>query len=323
MAMSKVNKVLVTATNYSTLCVEAKQLLESNGVEVLENKLGRPHTFEELKELVHDIDGVVAGVDTWDEEVFKLAPHLKAIARFGVGVDNIDLAKAQEYGIKVTNVPAGNANAVAELTVGLILSVMRNIPSLHQSARRGYWDRFVGAEMIGKTVGLLGFGNIAQMVAKKLQGFDVGIIAYDKYPNEGKARELGVELVGSNEVLHRSDIVSMHLPSLPETYHMMSDAQFALMKENAYFVNTARGALVDEKALHRALSNRVIAGAAIDVYEKEPVSADNPLFQLDNLVSTPHTAAETFETYHKVGLATAQALLDVFAGKEPHNLLRV
>lgn len=321
--MSNVKKVLVTATNYSTLCKEGKQLLESHGVEIIENKVGRPHTFDELKELVHDIDGVVAGVDTWNEEVFKLAPRLKAIARFGVGVDNIDLVKAQEYGVQVTNVPAGNANAVAELAVGLILSVMRNIPTLHQSARRGYWDRFVGAELIGRTVGLLGFGNIAQMVAKKLQGFEVHIIAYDKYPNADKARELGVELVSSDEVLRHSDIVSMHLPSLPDTYHMMSDAQFAMMKETAYFVNTARGALVDEKALHHALHHHIIAGAAIDVYEKEPVSADNPLFQLDHLVSTPHTAAETFETYHKVGLVTAQALLDVFAGKEPLHLLRV
>ncbi|WP_284645489.1 phosphoglycerate dehydrogenase [Paenibacillus silviterrae] len=321
--MSDMKKVLVTATNYSILCTEAKELLESHGVQIVENKVGRPHTFDELKELVQDIDGVVAGVDTWNEDVFKLAPRLKAIARFGVGVDNIDLAKAQEYGIKVTNVPAGNANAVAELTVGLILSVMRNIPTLHQSARRGYWDRYVGAELIGKTVGLLGFGNIAQMVAKKLQGFDVRIIAYDKYPNADKVRELGIEMVECDEVLQQSDIVSMHLPSLPETYHMMSGKQFAMMKKSAYFVNTARGALVDEKALHHALHNRIIAGAAIDVYEKEPVSADNPLFQLGNLVSTPHTAAETFETYHKVGLVTAQALLDVFAGKEPLNWLRV
>ncbi|UQZ86294.1 D-3-phosphoglycerate dehydrogenase [Paenibacillus konkukensis] len=316
-------KVLVTATNYSALCSEAKQLLESHGVEVIENDKGRPFTFEELKEVVHEIDGVVAGVDTWNEDVFRLAPRLQAIARFGVGVDNIDLAGAQRCGIKVTNVPAGNANAVAELTAGLILSVMRNIPSLHQSARRGFWDRFVGAELIGKTVGLLGFGNIAQMVARKLQGFDVRLIAYDKYPNADKARELGVELVHSDEVLRTSDIVSMHLPSLPETHHMMSDEQFAMMKPSAYFINTARGALVDETALYRALSGRVIAGAAIDVYEKEPVSADNPLFQLDNLVSTPHTAAETFETYHKVGLVTAQAILDVFAGKEPLHLLKV
>lgn len=314
-------KVLVTATNYSSLCAEAKRLLEEGGCDIIENRVGRPHTFEELVPLVGDIDGVVAGVDTWDEAVFRLAPKLKAIARFGVGVDNIDLAKAKAYGIRVTNVPGGNANAVAELAVGLLLSLVRSIPSLHQSARRGYWDRRVGGELAGKTVGLLGFGNIAQMVAKKLKGFDVTLIAYDKYPNAAKAAELGVELVASDEVLARGDIVSMHLPSLAETRHMMNDAAFGKMKTGAYFINTARGALVDERALYRALAERTIAGAAIDVYETEPVTADNPLFQLDNIITTPHTAAETEETYRRVGLVTAQALLDVFAGKEPAHLL--
>ncbi|WP_372632753.1 phosphoglycerate dehydrogenase [Cohnella sp.] len=315
-------KVLVTATNYSVLCSEAKRLLEEAGCEIVENKLGRPHTFEELAPLVGDIDGVVAGVDTWDEAVFKLAPKLKAIARFGVGVDNIDLEKAKEYGIRVTNVPAGNANAVAELTVGLILSLIRNIPALQESAKRAYWDRRVGVEMEGRTVGLLGFGNIAQMVAKKLQGFDVNLVAYDKYPNPAKAEALGVRLVSAEKVLRESDVVSMHLPSLKETYRMMSDDEFSMMKPTAYFVNTARGALVDEAALRRSLESKRIAGAAIDVYEQEPVTADNPLLKLDNLLATPHTAAETVETYRRVGLATAQALLDAFAGREPANLLR-
>ncbi|ANY67430.1 phosphoglycerate dehydrogenase [Paenibacillus sp. BIHB 4019] len=320
--MSTKHKVLVTATNYSLLCADAKRMLEEAGCEIIENQLGRPHTFEELAPLVADIDGVVAGVDTWDEAIFKLAPKLKGIARFGVGVDNIDLAKAKEYGVKVANVPGGNANAVAELTIGLILSMLRNIPTLERSARRGYWDRTVGMELAARTVGLLGFGNIAQMVAKKLQGFDVEMIAYDKYPNEEKAKALGVKLVSSDEVLAQSDVVSMHLPSLKETYHMMSDKQFDQMKPSAYFVNTARGALVDEQALYNALKKGSIAGAAIDVYEHEPVAADNALFELDKLIATPHTAAETTETYYRVGLDTAQALLDIFAGKDPVHLLR-
>ncbi|WP_338553030.1 phosphoglycerate dehydrogenase [Paenibacillus sp. KS-LC4] len=320
--MSTKYKVLVTATNYSLLCADAKRMLEEAGCEIIENQLGRPHTYEELAPLVADIDGVVAGVDTWDEAIFKLAPKLKGIARFGVGVDNIDLAKAEEYGIKVANVPGGNANAVAELTIGLILSMLRNIPTLERSARRGYWDRTVGMELADRTIGLLGFGNIAQMVARKLHGFDVEIIAYDKYPNEEKAKALGVKLVSSDEVLAQSDVVSMHLPSLKETYHMMSDKQFEQMKPTAYFVNTARGALVDERALYSALKKGSIAGAAIDVYEQEPVAADNVLFELDKLIATPHTAAETAETYYRVGLNTAQALLDIFTGKDPEHLLR-
>lgn len=317
----RTKKVLVTATNYAALCPEAKRMLEEAGCEVIENEVGRPHTFEELKPLVGDIDGVIAGVDTWDERVFRLAPKLKAIARFGVGVDNIDLEAAKSFGIQVTNVPGGNANAVAELTVGLLLSLSRSIPALTDSARRAFWDRRVGIELAGRTVGLLGFGNIAQMVAKKLQGFDVALIAYDKYPNAEKAKQLGVEMTTADEVLSASDIVSMHMPSLPETRHMMNDERFARMKPSAYFINTARGALVDEGALYRALTQGTIAGAAIDVYETEPVMAGNPLLALDNLIPTPHTAAETAETYERVGRVTAQALIDVFAGRTPQHLL--
>lgn len=319
--MGEAKKVLVTATNYSIYCKEGKKMLEDAGCVIVENRVGRPHTFEELVPLVGDVDGVVAGVDTWNEEVFKRAPKLKVIARFGVGVDNIDLDKAKEYGIKVCNVPAGNANAVAELAVGLMLSAVRRIPFLHESARRAYWDRYVGVELSGRTIGLVGFGNIARLTARKLQGFDVKLIAYDKFPNAQAAEQLGVELVGFDELLERSDIVSLHVPSLPETRHMMSFEQFAKMKPTAYLVNTARGAIVDEKALWHALKNGVIAGAAIDVYEEEPVKADNPLLKLDNLITTPHTAAETEETYRRIGIATAEALLRVFAGKEPPNLL--
>jgi D-3-phosphoglycerate dehydrogenase len=315
-------KVLVTATNYSKLCPEAKLLLEQGGCEVIENPHGRPFTFAELKEQVADIDAAIAGVDSWSEDIFKLAPKLKIIARFGVGVDNIDLAKAREYGIQVTNVPGKNANAVAELTIGFILGSLRNIPALHHSTRAGGWDRFVGMELAGRTIGFLGFGNIARKIAYKLQGFDVQLLAFDKFPNLDAAREHNVTMASLEQVLRQSDIVSMLLPSLPETYHLMGREQFAMMKQTAYFINTARGVLVDEAALYEALTNHTIAGAAIDVYEQEPTAADHPLFGLDNIITTPHTAGETYETYHAVSLITAQAVLDVFAGKTPDHSLQ-
>lgn len=317
----KAKKVLVTATNYSKLCADAKRLLESHGCEIIENRFGRPLTFEELKEVVGSVDGVIAGVDTWNEAVFKLAPQLQGIARFGVGVDNIDLEAARKYGIQVTNVPRGNANAVAELAIGLMISVRRHIPALDRSTKNGGWERFVGSELAGGTIGLLGFGNIAQLTAKKLKGFDVEIIAYDKYPDTTKAAEYGVKLTTIDDVLAYSDIVSIHLPSLRETRHIMNDDAFARMKASAIFINTARGAVVDEQALYRALSSGLIAGAAIDVYESEPVSAGNPILQIQNLITTPHTAAETAETYTRVSMITAQALLDIFEGREPQNVL--
>lgn len=321
MNTAKKMKVLVTATNYSTLCAAAKNLLESNNCEIIENPFGRPMTFAELKGYVPEVDGAVVGVDTWDESVFKLAPNLKVLARFGVGVDNIDIEKAREFGIKVCNAAGKNANAVAELTLGLTISAMRNIHALHQTTRLGRWDRFVGEELIGRKVGLLGFGNIAQKVARKLSGFDVDIIAYDKYPNLDAAKTLNVTMAGWEDVLRQADIVCMLLPSLKETRHFMNEKTFAMMKDRAYFINTARGALVDETALKAALECGKLAAAAIDVYEREPTSADNPLFKVDNILTTPHTAAETYETYHEIGLFTAQCLLDAFAGKTPQNLL--
>jgi D-3-phosphoglycerate dehydrogenase / 2-oxoglutarate reductase len=315
--MSKGRKVLVTATNYSRLCAESMDLFRRNDWHIVENTLGRPMTFDELKQSVSDADAAVAGTDAWDEAVFKHAPKLRIIARFGVGVDNIDVETARGFGIKVTNAAGRNANAVAEITIGLLLAAMRNIPNLDRAVRQGIWVRSVGEELVGRTVGLLGFGNIGQKVARKLLGFDVQVIAFDKYPNMEVAKQLGVKMVSAQEALRQSDVLCLLLPSVKETYHFMNSDSFALMKNGAYFVNTARGALVDEEALYTALNSGKLAAAAIDVYEVEPVSADNPLFLLANIVTTPHTAAETFETYRNVGLYTAQSILDEFEGKNP------
>ncbi|GKX58198.1 phosphoglycerate dehydrogenase [Leminorella grimontii] len=314
-------KVLVTATNYSRLCAAGKKLLEEHGCEIIENPFGRPMTFSELQEFAPQADAVVAGVDDWNSSIFSLTPRLKAICRFGVGVDNINLEDASKANIKVTNAAGMNANAVAELTIGLLISAMRNIPQLYQTTQQGQWDRFVGDELINRKVGLLGFGNIARCVAKKLMGFDVDVSAYDKYPNLEAARALNVTICDKEEILRTSDVVILLLPSLKETYHFMNDDAFSMMKPGSYFINTARGALVDEAALYRALTSGRLSGAAIDVYEAEPTQKGNPLFTLDNVITTPHTAAETYKTYHDIGLLTAQAILDVFNGREPKNLL--
>ena len=313
--------VLVTATNYSRLCSEGKALLEANNCRVIENDFGRPMTFEELSKRIGAVDAVVAGVDTWNEAVFSQAPNLKVISRFGVGVDNIDIEAARARGIKVTNAAGGNANAVAELTIGLIIAAMRGIPDLHASTRKGGWDRFVGEELVGRTVGILGFGNIAQKIAKKLGGFDVTVIAYDKFPNAAAAAALNVELVEADQVLTQSDILCTMLPSLPETRHYMNADSFGRMRDGAYFINTARGALVDEAALKAALDGGKLRGAAIDVYEREPSDPSNPLFHTQGIVTTPHTAAETYETYRDIGVLTAQAVIDALDGRTPRNLL--
>lgn len=315
-------KVLVTATNYSKYCREAKELLESHDIEVIENTLGRPMKLSEIQELISDIDGVVAGGDKWDEPVFKAAKKLKIVARFGVGYDSVDLNKAKEYGIKATNVRSMELSiGVAELTVGLMIGAFRNIPTLNNLIRKGIWERYVGQHLAGRSIGLVGFGSIAQMVAKRLMGFDMNIYAYNRHPDYEKAKELNVTMVSFEEILKNCDVVSLHVPNSKETYHIMGEDQFAMMKDGAYLINTSRGALVDDKALYNALKTNKLQAAAIDVYEQEPAAASNPLFELDNIICTPHSGGETFETIRALSLSSAQAVIDVLEGRDPQNWL--
>ena len=315
-------KVLVTASHYVELCSEAKNLLERNGHSVLLIDRTMPYfTFEELSGLVGDIDAAVVGLDQWNEAVFKIAPKLKIIARFGVGVDNVDLVKAKEYGIKVSNASGQNSNSVAEIAVAFMLNALRNIPSLHGSLTNGKWLRFVGSDLQGKTVGLIGFGDIARKVARKLSGFDVRLIAYDMFPNYEAAKALGVDIVSFETLLRESDIVSIHAPSNKDTFHLINRDTLALMKKGAYLINTARGALVDTDALCDAVSGGYLAGAAVDVYEQEPLPSDARILRVENIICTPHTSAETYESYRAVGLCTAQSVVDALAGKEPQNWL--
>lgn len=314
-------KVLVTATNYSKYCRAGKEILENAGCEIIENPHGRPYTFDELKEIVPDIDGAVAGVDTWDENVFMLAPNLKAIARFGVGVDNIDLEAAKKRGIIVCNSPGINSSAVAEQAAALILCAVRRIPEMNSAVRKGEWPRPMFHELKSRTVGLLGFGAIARNLAERLAGFHPQIIAYDKYPNMAEAERLNVRMVSQEEVLKQSDIISIHLPATPETKHLICRETIEQMKDGAYLINTARGSIVCEKDAADALAGGKLAGFATDVFETEPIDLSGPLFEMPNYIATPHVSAETYENCEQTSIVTAKALLAVFQGKEPDNRL--
>lgn len=314
-------KILIASTNFSKYCQEAKTLLEENDFEIIENTLGRPLAFEDLKPLVSDIFGVIAGVDEWNESLFSLAPNLKVLTRFGVGIDNFDLESAKAHGVQACHARAMNANSVAESAVAMILNAMKGIPHLVDTLRQGEWERFMGREIIGKKVGLLGFGAIAQSVAKKLGGFDVELYAYDKYPNMEAAERLHVQMIDAQTLLRSCDIVSMHLPSIPDTFHFMNKETFGMMKDGAFFVNTARGAVVDESALLEAVKENKLCGVSLDVYEEEPAKASNPLLHLDNVFCTPHTAAESYETYNRVSLCCVNQILAVSRGETPEFLL--
>ena len=311
-------KVLVSSSHFNELCQDARKMLIEAGHEIVLHKGELPYmSFEEISQVIGDIDGAIIGLDDWTEEVWKIAPKLKVVAKFGVGTDNIDKDSAKRYGIKVINAPGINSNAVAELTIGMIIDMLRGITKQQISMTRGIWPRYLGDELRGKTVGLLGFGAIAKLVAKKLQCFEVRVIASDLYPDLDAAAKYGVKIVDNDTVLRESDIVSVHIPSVPSTYHMLNDAAFASMKDGAYLVNAARGAIVDTQALLRALESGRLAGAALDAFENEPLKEDDPLITCGKVVCTSHTGAETREVYRNVSVCVAQGVIDVLNGKDP------
>jgi len=311
-------KILVTSSHFETLCQDAKRLMTEANHEVMVYKGELPYmSFEEIAKVIGDIDGAIIGLDDWTDEVFEIAKKLKVIAKFGVGTDNIDKESAKRHGIKVINAPGCNSNAVAELTVGFIIGMLRNIAGLDKALHEGSWPRFMGTEMEGHTVGLMGFGAISKLVAKKLQGFDVRVLAYDLFPDQVTAAKYGVSLVSSDELIEQSDIVSIHIPSTAETFHMFNDEMFARMKKGAYLINAARGLIVDTQALLRALDSGKIAGAALDTYEYEPLKKDDPLLTGGKVICTPHTGSETKEAYYKVSMCVARGVLDVLAGRDP------
>lgn len=312
-------KVLVTATNYSANCQAGKKILEEAGCEIIENPHGRPYTSDELKKIVGEIDGVVAGVDTWNEDIFLNAPRLKVIARFGVGVDNIDLDAAKKHGIIVCNTPGINSSAVAEQSAALIFSLMRRIPEMNETIRKGQWPRPMFHEMKSRTVGFLGFGAIARKLAEMLGGFHPEMIAYDKFPDQEAAKQLSVRMVSLEEVLKNADIISVHLPATDETRQLIDEETISEMKDGVIIVNTARGSIVNEDDMAKALRAGKVSGFGTDVFAKEPISLDHPLFGFSNYIATPHVSAETYENCEATSIMTAHAVLAVFQGKKPEN----
>lgn len=312
-------KVLVSASHFDTLCKDAWKLLEDSGHEVIFDPARSfpAYSYEELQAILPDVDAAIVGLDLYDEKVFQISQKLKCVCKFGVGVDNIDLAAAKKYGVKACNCPGQNSNAVAELTVAFILNVLRKIVPLHKAMEQSRWPRYIGEELNGKTVGLLGFGAIAREVARKLVPFDVKVKAFDLYPNEEAAKALGVEVVGQDEVIETCDIVSLHIPASDENHRLFNAGMLQRMKDGAYFINAARGALVDLDDLAAALRSGKIAGAALDAFEVEPLPADSPILRCENMVLTPHTGAESRQAYERVSLTAAQNVVDALAGREP------
>ena len=314
-------KILVTVTNYSKYCQAGKRILQDAGCEIIENTSGRPFTAEELEELVGDVDGAIAGADVWSEQIFRAALKMKVLVRFGVGVDNFDLEAAKKYGITVCNCPGINTTAVAEQAVALILGLTRQIVWLNKETKEGKWPRIMMHELKSCTVGILGFGSIGRNICEKLKVFSPVLIAYDKYVDEKEAERLGVEMVSFEEVLKRSDVISVNLPAVPETIGIINSQNITKMKNGVDLVNSAIVNLVKEKDVAEAIRTGKIAGFATDVYAREPITRENPLLSSDRVIMTPHTSAETYENCETTSCVTAKIVLDVLRGREPENRL--
>ena len=311
--------ILVTPTTYAKNDPRLKTELESLVGRVIYNTTGKPLSSEEVASLLPGVDGYIAGLDVIDHAALQPADRLKVIARYGVGVDKVDLDAAQAKGIVVTNTPGANSTAVAELAAGLILALARRIPEAVWATRRGEWPRLTSLSLEGKTIGLLGFGSVGRQLATRLNGFGCHLLAHDPWVDEATASLYQVHLVSLEELMSRADYLSLHLPLLPET-HLMVNAQFlSRLKPGAFLINTARGELVDEAALAAALQEGRLAGAALDVFTQEPPAPDHPLLRLPNVIATPHMAAHTDGATNAMGWMALEDCLRVLRGQEAEN----
>jgi D-3-phosphoglycerate dehydrogenase len=251
-----------------------------------------------------------------DAQALAVAPSLRVVARAGVGLDNIDVPAATQAGVMVVNAPTSNVVSAAELAVALLLSVARHVPRADASLRSGQWKRsqFTGTELFEKTVGVIGLGRIGVLVAQRLHAFGMRIIAYDPYVTSARAGQLGVRLVGLDELLATSDFITVHLPKTPETVGLIGEVELRRVKPGVRIVNAARGGIVDETALHAALKEGRVAGAGLDVYSTEPCTR-SPLFELDQVVVTPHLGASTAEAQERAGVSVARSVRLALAGE--------
>ena len=282
-------------------------------------------TPEELVRDIKDFDAIIVRSRTKvTREVIEAASSLKIIARAGVGVDNVDVAVATERGIMVVNAPESTSITVAEHTMGLILSLSRKISIADSSVKEGKWEKsqFMGMELNGKTMGIVGMGRIGSQVVIRAKAFGMDIIVYDPYITPEAASDLGVEVVDLETLLKNADVITIHVPLTPETKHLISKPEFEMMKENTLIVNCARGGIINEDDLHEALSKGTIRGAALDVFENEP-PVGSSLLELDNIVLTPHIAASTSEAQRDAAIIVAKEIKKVFKGESPRNVINM
>ncbi|CCQ35625.1 D-3-phosphoglycerate dehydrogenase [Natronomonas moolapensis 8.8.11] len=278
---------------------------------------------ETLLDAVADANALIVRSGTEvTRDLLEAAPDLVIVGRAGIGVDNIDIDAATDHGVIVANAPEGNVRAAAEHTVAMAFATARSIPQAHTRLKGGEWAKgeFLGTELNGKTLGVVGLGRVGQEVAKKLDSVGMELIAFDPYISEERAEQLGAELADLETTLERADVLTIHTPLTPETANMIGEAELAEM-EGGYVVNCARGGIVDEAALAEAVDDGIVAGAALDVFAEEPLPSDSPLLEVEDVVVTPHLGASTEAAQENVAVSTAEQVLAAFEGEPVMNAL--
>ncbi|MCF8010162.1 MAG: phosphoglycerate dehydrogenase [Clostridiales bacterium] len=296
--------------------------LKEENIEVV---MGSKMNEDELIEIIGDYDAIIVRSATKvNSRVLKSAVKLKVVGRAGVGVDNIDLDACTEKGVLVVNAPDGNTMAATEHTMAMMLSLARNIPQAVNSLKQGVWNKkaFLGVELRGKILGVIGFGRIGSAVARRAQSMEMEIITYDPYITEEKAAATGVSIVSYEELLKRSDFITIHMPKTEETYHLIDEKALSQVKNNVRIINCARGGLIDEEALFKALESDLIAGAALDVFENEP-NTESPLHKIDKVIATPHLGASTTEAQLNVAVDVAEEIISALHGEVVKNTVNV
>lgn len=310
--------------------VLVKEKIASSGVDLLREDFEVDFlpemTRDELLEDVGRYDALIVRSSTKvDSEVIRAATNMKVIGRAGVGVDNIDVEAATKRGIMVINAPQSNTISAAEQTMALLMAMCRNLPEAVNSLREKNWDRkrFEGVEVYRKVMGIIGLGRIGTMVAQRCAAFGMQIIAYDPYVSDERAKKQGVELVSElAQLLAHADFITVHLPKTAETYHLLSDDEFARMKDGVRVLNVARGGVIDEEALLRALESGKVASAGLDVYENEP-PLESPLIDHPSVIATPHLGASTYEAQDRAGVMIAEQVQAALKGEFVENVVNM
>jgi len=306
------------------LIEEEKKILSKHA----DVKLAKSLNEDELAEEAKDADVIMVVYAKITEKIINSAAKLRGIVRYGIGVDNIDLKAASKRRIPVANVPDYCIGTVADHAFALILALNRKLllaDSILRSGEYGVWTspspKLMGVDLEGKVLGLVGIGKIGSAVAARAKGFGMKVVAFDPYIPKEIAEKLGVELVDLETLLKNADFISIHAPLTPETRGIIGKKELRMMKRTAYIINTARGPIIQEKALYKALKNGWIAGAGLDVYEKEPPDPDNPLFKLENVILTPHIAYYTKEAIWRLEMSAVEEAIRILQGKMPKNLV--